>query len=90
VPVGQTKTIALSLYSEAPVASWHVAAYDIASAQGRAPELALSLDENGGGNGDTIQLSITALKGGEGGGSRYLVVSDDGVHSSFWIGYVGN
>lgn len=90
VPVGQTKTIALSLFSEAPVPSWHVAAYDIAAAEGRPAELSLSLDENGGQNGDTIHLSITALKAGAGGGSRYLVVSDDGVHASFWIGYVGN
>jgi hypothetical protein len=90
VPVGQTKTIAVSLFSDAPVAPWKVAAYDVAAAEGHAPELALSLDESGGGNGDTLQLSITALKAGEGGGSRYVIMSDDGVHASFWIGYVGN
>jgi hypothetical protein len=90
VPVGQTKTVALTLFSEAPIAPWHVAAYDIATVQGRAAELSLSLDTNGGQNGDTLQLSITALKAGENGGSRYIVVSDDGVHGSFWIGYVGN
>jgi len=90
VPVGQTKTIEVDLFSESPVPPWHVNVYDVATVQGRKPELSVSLDVGGGNNGDKLTLTIKALSPGEGGGSRYLIVSDDGVHGTFWLGYIGN
>lgn len=90
LPVGQTRTIEVDLWSEAPVPPWRVRAYDLASVEGGAPELSLSLDRAQGQSGDRLQLTITALKAGTDGGSRFLLYSDDGVHDGFWFGYVAN
>jgi hypothetical protein len=90
VPVGQARTIEVDLWSDAPVPPWRVRAYDLAYLQGGAPELSLSLDRAQGQSGDRLQLTITALKAGTDGGSRFVVYSDDGVHDGFWFGYVAN
>lgn len=90
IPVGQTKTIEVDLFSDAPTPPWNVRVYDLAYIQGGAEALDMSLDTDHGQNGDKLALTITPLLAGAEGGSRFLLVSDDGVHGSFWIGYVGN
>jgi hypothetical protein len=88
--VGETRTVEVDLWSEAPVAAWRVRVFDLASVQGNAPELSLSLDRDHGQNGDRLQLTVKALKAGADGGSRFLLYSDDGLHDGFWFGYVAN
>jgi hypothetical protein len=90
IPVGQTRTIEVDLWSEAPVPAWRVRAYDLAAAEGKPAELTLSLDDDHGESGDRLQLTITALAAGADGGSRFLLYSDDGRHSGFWFGWVAN
>jgi hypothetical protein len=90
VPVGGSASVEVDLWSEAPIPPWRVRAYDLASVQGNAAELALSLDRDHGQGGDRLTLTITALKAGADGGSRFLLYSDDGVHDAFWFGYVAN
>ncbi len=90
IPIGQTRTIEVALWSEAPMPAWQVQAFDLAAAEGGTPELELSLDRASGQSGDTLHLAIKALAKDPEGGSRFLVYSDDGVHSAFWFGYVTN
>jgi hypothetical protein len=64
VPVGQTRTVDVDLFSDAPTAApWSVEAHEIiiASDGTLLPHcLALSLDGDFGGNGDVLHLTITA------------------------------
>jgi hypothetical protein len=90
VPVGQTRTIEVDLWSDGPAPPWRVRAYDLAYAEGGPQELALTLDRSSGQSGDRLELTITARAAGADGGSRFLVYSDDGVHDAFWFGYVAN
>jgi hypothetical protein len=90
IPVGGSKKVEIDLFSDAPVAPWRVRAFDVAAATGADPELALYLDRDHGQNGDKLELTIEVLRAGAFGGSRFLLVSDDGVRATFWFGYVGN
>jgi hypothetical protein len=90
VRVGESKTIEVDLFSDAPVAPWRVRAFDLAYIQGKDAELEVSLDREQGQNGDKLTLTIHALRAGADGGSRFLLVSDDRAHGAFWIGYVAN
>jgi hypothetical protein len=84
IAVGETRTIEVDLFSEGPVPEWRVRAFDLTS------NLELSLDRDHGQNGDKLALTIHVVHAGAGGGSRFLLVSDDGKHGAFWFGYVGN
>jgi hypothetical protein len=90
IPVGGTRTIAVDLFSDAPVAPWRVRAFDLAGSTTGTPDLELTLDRDHGENGDDLRLIIHVLRAGAGGGSRFLLISDDGRHGAFWFGYVGN
>ena len=63
VPVGQSKTVEVDLYSDAPAPDWTVNAVDVASAYENQPaELSFSFDKTTGHNGDKLMLTITRLK----------------------------
>ena len=63
VPVGQSKTVEVDLYSDAPAPDWTVNAVDVASAyEMEAPELSFSFDRTTGHNGDKLMLTIKRLK----------------------------
>jgi hypothetical protein len=61
IPVGQSRTIDVNLYSNAPTKRpWTVTAYDYDSwFYGLQPNLKLSLDRSSGQNGDTLHLTVT-------------------------------
>jgi hypothetical protein len=60
---GASTTIAVNLVSDAPTsAAWYVEAVDVAAENGRPAELALTLDESRGENGDVVHLTITRLQ----------------------------
>jgi hypothetical protein len=94
IPVGQSKTIPVQLYSDGPLAPWTVTATDISQAVLGAPgtELTLSLDQSTGQNGDTLMLTITVAAGATGGAQMFWLKSADaasGTHFD-WYGMVTN
>jgi hypothetical protein len=90
VPVGESRTIEIDLFSDAPSAPWTVSAFDIAALRGAPAELTLSLDRTSGQNGDKLQLTITALSSNPRGFSAFLLQSSSGGVNTFWPGLVGN
>jgi hypothetical protein len=98
IPVGQTRTIELDLFSMGPTTGpWHVEATDwttdpavCVSRSCGAPALQLALDRDSGSNGDKLHLTITVLHRGAIGGSRFLLKSTLAGYTTFWVGYVGN
>jgi hypothetical protein len=93
VPVGQTKTVEVDLFSDAPTSMpWSVAAYEtlIASDGSILPrELELSFDAQSGGNGDVLHLSITANGATALGASFVRIDSRLGSATQSWFLTVG-
>jgi len=91
IPVGQSKTIEVDLFSDAATAvPITVKAVDVASAMGQAAELSFSWDKTTGVNGDKLHLTIKSLVAGQLGGSDYVLVSAVGTEDNLWVGLVAN
>jgi len=76
---GQSKTIELDLYSDAPTAPWTVSALDVTSAFfGGQTALSFSFDKNTGQNGDKLMLTIQSLMNVQG-GALFWIESDLGT-----------
>jgi hypothetical protein len=91
VPVGQSKTVEVDLYADAPTADWTVVPVDAVSTfEKTSPELSFQLDRTTGNNGDKLQLTITRLKSGSFGGISELELQSqvDGVIASTWFALV--
>jgi len=82
IPLGQKKTIAVTLSSAAPTdKAWTVSVYDYDTAIGTsaAPGLALSLDKSSGRNGDVLHLTVSPKHANATlGGEAFVIVSDYG------------
>jgi hypothetical protein len=62
IPLGQTRTIPVHLWSATPNKVWSVRAYDYEQfAHGATPNLKLSLDKPAGKSGETLTLTITVM-----------------------------
>lgn len=89
VPLGQSVTIEVDLYSNAPMsAPFNVQAFDLA---GHDPDLNIVLDHDTGVNGDKIHATITRLKNGAFGGTAMVFIaytSDTDFRD--WIGFAAN
>ncbi len=92
IPVGQSKTIDLELYSDAPTSGpWKVSVLDLSSAFFGGPTaLSFTMDEKSGQNGDKIKLTIKAEAKTSMGASAFFVQNDLGKQQTFWIGLVEN
>jgi hypothetical protein len=90
--VGQTKTIDVDLFSDAPTGGpWSVAVADYAAAVLGAPQLlSLSLDRTTGQNGDRLRLTITPVAAGPNNMSIFVLSSSLGTQFNTWYGLVGN
>ncbi len=91
IAVGQTRTIDVHLFSDAPRGQWLVQAQDAAAATGGPSTLSLSLSPQYGKNGDVLKLTITRTAQTPMGGSEFILWSrDQQTHSgTVWFGYVG-
>jgi hypothetical protein len=58
IPRGQSRTVDVHLYSDAPTAPWRVTAVDPLATGGQEPTLDFTLDRATGGNGDVLRLTI--------------------------------
>jgi hypothetical protein len=90
VPLGQTRTVSLQLFSDAETAPWTVSAEDVRSFRGGAPLLSFALDRSTGGNGDVLHLSITALAADPMWASEpFVITSTSGAVSHRWFAVAG-
>ncbi len=88
IPVGESKTIEIDLFSEAKTSGpWTVSAHELG---GRTKTLDLSLDKSSGVNGEKLYLTITANSKSQYGASIFVLTSKLGSRSTRWVGFVGN
>ncbi|HXJ23613.1 MAG TPA: hypothetical protein VMT03_25580 [Polyangia bacterium] len=84
IPLGQSKTVDVTLFSTAPIGDWTVNAYTLEEVLGETnTNLALSLDKGAGTNGDVLHLTLApksanASLGGEG----FVLISQYGQPGS--------
>jgi len=89
-PLGQTRTIELRLFSDAPTAPWTVTAQDVRAMRGGAPLLAFALDRPSGANGDVLHLSVTAVAADPDWASEpFVVTSTQGTLVHRWFAVAG-
>lgn len=91
VPVGQSKTIDLLLWSDAKTSGpFTVRAYDLARYMRQPQELSLSLDRDSGVNGEKLHLTISRTRTGDYGGSVLLIMNNLGNRRTMWTAWVAN
>jgi hypothetical protein len=91
IPVGQSKTIDVDLFSEAPTAGpWTLKVVDYNEAYNGKANLTFSLDQSTGMNGDVRKLTITVVAADATlGAEPFWIESTLGNASNFWMGMVG-
>ena len=92
IPVGQTKTIEIALFSEAKTAGpWKVTAKQPSrGGMMTAPTLDLKLDRTTGVNGEKLHLTIKVLSASMYKAESFMIVSELGTQKAYWAGMVGN
>jgi hypothetical protein len=91
IPVGQSETIELDLFSEADTGGpWNVDVEDANVLMGGPSTMSFSLDRTSGQNGEKLHLTITVNKASPYGAGAFLITSSLGQTSTYWIGLVGN
>lgn len=89
IPVGQKKTIDLTMYSDAAITSWTVQVVDLSQVLGGQAEFSYSLDKSKGTAGDTLHLTITAESPAQA-GQGFLLYSQHGGEANLWPVWVTN
>jgi hypothetical protein len=91
VPVGQSRSIPLDLFSEGPTSGpWTIQAIDPAPMLGSPQLLNLSVSPPSGVNGDVAMLNIDVMKAGPGNVELFFVISQQQSTQGVWIGLVSN
>ncbi len=91
IPVGQSKTIEVDLFSDAKTSGpWTVSATDSATLQGQTPELKFDWDRTSGVNGEKLHLTITVVKASQYNAEGFMIDSKLNGRRTFWAGLVGN
>ena len=81
IALGETKTIDVRLFSDAPTSDWSVDALDTTNP----PGLTFAWDKQTGNDGDTLHLSITRTAAA---GSEIVLESRSGATTNLWFGFV--
>jgi hypothetical protein len=81
--VGQTKTVPVQLFSDAPTNDWSVQAFDT----GPTPGLTFAWDAQTGNNGDTLHLTLTRTTPDA---SEFAISAQSGSTTNLWFGFVAN
>ena len=90
VPVGQSKTVTIDLFSDAPTSGpFTVSARDASMLTGQQSTMALSLDRSSGVNGEKLHLTIKSTRASQYGASLFILTSKLGQKQHFWFGLVG-
>lgn len=93
VPVGESRTIPIALYSDAPTDAWTVSvqAFSRGGPTSTAP-MTFSLDKNTGKNGDVLNLTIKANTAitSQSKSLMFLITSQLGTRKTIFVGVAGN
>jgi hypothetical protein len=90
IPVNQTGTVTLDLFSEADTGGpWNVSVYDMGDFTGQNPTLSFKQDKQSGSNGDTITLTIKVLSASAQ-GHPFIVYSERKGQTNLAMGMVAN
>jgi len=92
VPLNQSKTIDVQLFSDGPVANWTVQAVDANYGTANPAELTFSWDASSGNNGDTLHLTITRIANGNmyQGTEFFVYAQRNSSDYNMWFGFAGN
>jgi hypothetical protein len=90
IPIGQSKTIEVDLFSDAATSPWTVSATDLGGEQQGDTELTFAWDRTTGQNGEKLHVTITAVKASQYGAEAFAIDSILGTSHNFWVGLVGN
>jgi hypothetical protein len=88
IPPGQSRTIDVHLYSDAPTGAWKVTAADPNAAAGGATLLRMTLDRDTGTNGDVLHLTISPQFQGRDATALYELDSTLGSTTQRWYGEI--
>lgn len=89
IPVGQSRTIDLQLFSDGPTDDFQVSATEL-SLFGDGNGLLMWLDQDHGRNGQTLHLTIQVLEGNASKAEAFVITSSLGGRETNWYGMVGN
>lgn len=92
VPLGQSKTIELQLFSEGTTGEWSVDVVDYNQLYNRtSPDLSFTMPVKTGKNGDKLSLTIKRNANGGYGGSAFVITSTLGkTQQNLWVGFAAN
>ncbi len=85
IPVGQSKTIEVDLFSDGPTGPWSVEARDLNALMGGTANLAFQYDISSGQNGQKIHLTITDMTAGQMGGNGFFLISSNRSTQQFHL-----
>jgi hypothetical protein len=88
IDVGQSKTIDVDLFSDAPLGEWQVVAYDSNFLWGQPTNLSFSFDKDHGQNGDKLKLHIKVDSRGQDGLETFVLYSIQGQQANIIAGLV--
>jgi hypothetical protein len=91
VTTGNSKTVDVQLFSDAPTADWSVSAVDATYGTGQPNQLDFSWDLQTGNNGDTLHMTITRVANGPHNGTEFFIYATrDQKTWNMWFGFVQN
>jgi len=91
IPLGESKTIAVDLFSDAKTSGpWTVKAVDSSVIQGGPKQLDFAFDKDTGVNGEKLNLTITVLKTTPYKAEIFYLMSTLNGTRNMWVGIVGN
>ena len=92
IPIGTSKVVPVTMYSDAPTVDWAVNAQAISTTSSAADhDLTFSWDRKTGNNGDVLMLTITRVKAGPIGGTEVMLRTSSQVASTgAWFGFITN
>ncbi len=91
IPVGESKTIQVDLFSDAKTSGpWTVKAIDSSAIQGGSKQLDFAFDKDSGVNGEKLNLTITVLKSTPYKAEIFYLMSTLNGTRNMWVGIVGN
>ncbi len=90
IPVGESRTVDLQLFSDGPTDTpINVHADDFSALIGGTPHLDFSFDATKGYNGQTLHMTITANSAGKKNTELFYVVTEHAGQQNIWVGIVG-
>jgi hypothetical protein len=91
IPVGQSRTIDVDLFSDGPTSGpWSLEARDDAQLMGGSPNLQLAFDRQSGVNGEKLHLTIKVLSASQFNAEGFWIFSTLGSQMKIWLGLVTN